>query len=216
MTAPPARVDPHAFAAEWIAAWNAHDLDRILAHYAADVVLTSPRAAQVVPASGGVIRGRDALRAYWAAALARSPDLRFALERVLATVGGATLLYRNHRGEQVTETLLWNQAGQVHHAVVAYAAIPQAGLHCAIARVPAWGVAAFAAYEDAVLPLLASHGARLDARLRTSDGTTEIHLLVFPDAAALASFRADPRRAALQPQLAASGAIVELLPVAPA
>jgi ketosteroid isomerase-like protein len=31
-----------AFADEWTDAWNAHDLDRILSHYAADVVFESP------------------------------------------------------------------------------------------------------------------------------------------------------------------------------
>jgi hypothetical protein len=30
------------FAIEWIAAWNSHDLERILGHYADDVEVTSP------------------------------------------------------------------------------------------------------------------------------------------------------------------------------
>ncbi len=34
-------VDYDAFAIEWEAAWNAHDLNRILAHYAEDVVFRS-------------------------------------------------------------------------------------------------------------------------------------------------------------------------------
>jgi ketosteroid isomerase-like protein len=115
-------VDVHAFAAEWVDAWNAHDLDRILSHYADDIELTSPRAALVVPSSGGVIRGLAALRAYWGAALARSPNLRFELDDVLTTVSGATLLYRNHRDERVAETFLWNADGKVIRSVVAYRA----------------------------------------------------------------------------------------------
>jgi ketosteroid isomerase-like protein len=115
-------LDPKAFAAEWVAAWNARDLDRILSHYADDIELVSPRAALVVPSSGGVIRGLAALRAYWTAALARSPDLRFELDDVLSTVSGATLLYRNHRGERVAETFLWNDSGKVTRSVVAYRA----------------------------------------------------------------------------------------------
>jgi ketosteroid isomerase-like protein len=31
-----------AFAEDWIAAWNAHDLDRVLSHYADDIVFLSP------------------------------------------------------------------------------------------------------------------------------------------------------------------------------
>jgi hypothetical protein len=40
--------DARAFAAEWIAAWNSHDLDRILSHYAGDIVFLSPFAQQLV------------------------------------------------------------------------------------------------------------------------------------------------------------------------
>lgn len=38
-------IDQHwaqAFAREWIAAWNAHDMDRILSHYADDFEMSSP------------------------------------------------------------------------------------------------------------------------------------------------------------------------------
>ena len=30
------------FAKEWIDAWNSHDLDRILAHYAEDIEISTP------------------------------------------------------------------------------------------------------------------------------------------------------------------------------
>ena len=66
---------PQAFAEEWIAAWNAHDLDRILSHYAADIVFRSPMIAAVTGDQSCIVRGIDALRAYWAQALARNPDL---------------------------------------------------------------------------------------------------------------------------------------------
>jgi ketosteroid isomerase-like protein len=247
-------VDVHAFANEWIAAWNAHDLERVLTHYADDVELVSPRAAQVVPESGGVIRGKPALHAYWTKAMGAAPTLRFEMEDVFATVSGATLLYRNHRGQRVTETFLWNAEGLVIRTVVAHAAAaaaatataagaaaetetgadvratalprsaPAGDLYCMIARVPAAGVPAFLRYEEGVLPLLAEHGATLEQRMRSNgdgDGTgaaargdlVEIHVVRFPDAAALAAYRADSRRATMQPALADSGASIELLPV---
>jgi ketosteroid isomerase-like protein len=34
--------DAQEFALEWIAAWNSHDLERILRHYTDDVEVTSP------------------------------------------------------------------------------------------------------------------------------------------------------------------------------
>ena len=74
------------FAAEWIDAWNAHDLERILSHYDDAVVFTSPTAARLVPESGGVINGRGLLRQYWTTGLSMLPDLHFTLEPVLETV----------------------------------------------------------------------------------------------------------------------------------
>ena len=79
-----------------------------------------------------------------------------------------------------------------------------------IARVPPAGVAAFQAYEDQVLPLLADHGGRLQRRVRNQDGTMEIHLVWFPSEAAFDGFRADPRRAALASLLGDSGAVTEV------
>lgn len=198
-----------SFARAWIDAWNCHDLERILAHYADDVVLTTPRAAVVVPESDGVIRGKAALRAYWAKALAAAPGLRFELEDVLSTVDGVTLLYRNHRGERAAETCVWDADGRVARSWVAYS--PRRPTHVLIARVPPEGVASFAAYEAAVLPLLGAYGARLERRLRTADGTVEVHILRFEDPASREAFRADPMRVSAAPFLAASGAVVELL-----
>lgn len=53
---------------------------------------------------------------------------------------------------------------------------------------------AFQRYEAAVLPLLQRHGGRLERRLRTDDGRTEVHVLSFDDGTGYASYRADPDR----------------------
>ena len=63
-------------------------------------------------------------------------------------------------------------------------------------------VDAAAAYEDAVLPLLADHGAELLYRGRRASGQdpslpAEVHLIRFPDRAAYEGFLADDRRLAL-------------------
>ena len=54
--------DHDAFAAEWLAAWNAHDLERILSHYAEGVTFLSPVAARMT--GNGRVEGKAALRAY--------------------------------------------------------------------------------------------------------------------------------------------------------
>ena len=116
--------EPQAFADEWIAAWNAHDLDRILSHYGTDAVVRTPVAAVRVPESGGVVRGHDALRAYWGPALEVMTDLHFELVEAMPTVDGVTILYRNQRAQLVAETVLWGDDGLVHTAVVGYGATP--------------------------------------------------------------------------------------------
>ncbi len=113
--------DAVTFAAEWVASWNARDLDGILGHYADEVILRSPTAAAVVPASEGVIVGIDALRDYWTEALAARPDLHFELEDAFASIGALTILYRNQAGRRITETLRFDAAGHVDEVIVGHA-----------------------------------------------------------------------------------------------
>ena len=97
--------DPHAFAQKWRDAWNRHDLDAILAHFAEDVVFTSPVAAQLLEGSDGVVVGKPALRAYWAEGLRRIPDLEFEVIGVYTGTGVLVIHYRNQRRGLVCEVL---------------------------------------------------------------------------------------------------------------
>jgi ketosteroid isomerase-like protein len=96
------------FAQDWVDAWNRHDVEAVLAHFHEDVVFTSPVAAQVVPESGGVIRGKAALRDYWVTALAQLPDLHFEIVGVYRGVSSLVINYRNHRGNLVNEVLIFD------------------------------------------------------------------------------------------------------------
>ena len=93
------------FAEDWSAAWNRRDLDAVLAHFHDDVVFTSPYAAEFVPGSTGVVRGKAALREYWCTAMQAIPDLHF---DVVGGYAGASVLvinYRNQGGTLVNEVL---------------------------------------------------------------------------------------------------------------
>jgi ketosteroid isomerase-like protein len=48
------------FAHEWIAAWNSHDLQRILSHYAEDFEMASPFIVQVAGEPSGRCITKDA------------------------------------------------------------------------------------------------------------------------------------------------------------
>lgn len=110
--------DPHAFAEAWLAAWNAHDLDRILAHYAPEIVFLSPVAQARL--GDGRVEGLEALRRYWRGGLDAQPALRFALLQVLTGHGCLTILYSNHRGQTVAETFEFGPDDRVVRAFACY------------------------------------------------------------------------------------------------
>jgi hypothetical protein len=96
-----------AFVTGWLEAWNAHDVDAVLAHFHDDVLFSSPVAAALLPESSGVVAGKPALRAYWTAALDKVPDLHFTLERVFQGVNIVVIQYRNQKNVVVNEVLVF-------------------------------------------------------------------------------------------------------------
>jgi hypothetical protein len=105
--------DISEFAEAWVNAWNAHDLEAILSHFAQDVVFTSPVAARIIEASGGVIVGRQALGGYYGRGLDLIPDLRFEVIDTYAGIDTLVINYRNQSGGQVCEVLRFDDEGLV-------------------------------------------------------------------------------------------------------
>ena len=110
------------FANEWIAAWNAHDLDRILSHYDDNFEMTSPIIVQLLGAPAGTLQGKTKVRAYWQKALSLMPDLKFELLSVLIGVNSITVNYLGARGRQSAEIFYFGTNRQVIKAVAHYAA----------------------------------------------------------------------------------------------
>lgn len=102
------RTTAFQFVDEWVEAWNAHDLERVLGHFADDAHFSSPMAASILPDSGGHIRGKEDLRRYWAEGLRRLPDLHFVLESVYLGVDTVVVNYRNQDAELVCEVLTFD------------------------------------------------------------------------------------------------------------
>src|SRR5262245_55499987 len=90
-------------ALEWIADWNAHNLERIMVHYAEDVELTSPFVAKLAGNVDGFVHGKVALREYFARGLKAFPELRFDLIRVYAGVRSCVLEYHSVNGLRTAE-----------------------------------------------------------------------------------------------------------------
>jgi ketosteroid isomerase-like protein len=111
------------FASQWIAAWNAHDLERVLEHYSEDVEFYSPYIITLADEPTGRIAGKAALRNYWAQALAKIPELRFELIEALVGVNSLAIYYKGHRGT-VAEVLVFGDSGRVKTATVCYSVAP--------------------------------------------------------------------------------------------
>jgi hypothetical protein len=109
------------FAADWINSWNAHDLERILAHYADDFEMSSPIIIQVAREPSGTLHGKAAVRAYWSPALKHIPDLHFELISVLVGVRSITLYYKGARDRLAAEVFHFGLDEKVTSAFAHYA-----------------------------------------------------------------------------------------------
>ena len=105
---------------QWVAAWNAHDLNLILAHYEDDVELTSPVAARLLGKPDGKVVGKANLRAYFQRGLEAYPDLQFRLEDVLWGLNSVVLYYANQKGTRTAEFMELSAAGKVARVVANY------------------------------------------------------------------------------------------------
>ncbi len=108
-------------AREWVEAWNSHDLDRILAHYADSIEFASPFVAAIAGVASGKLRGKAALRDYFAKGLARYPSLHFRLLSVLAGVRSVTVCYESVNDLDGAEVMELDGEGRVVRVQCHYA-----------------------------------------------------------------------------------------------
>ncbi|HEV2247760.1 MAG TPA: nuclear transport factor 2 family protein [Terriglobia bacterium] len=119
------------FALQWVQAWNAHDLEAILSHYAPEVVLTSPVAAEILKEPSGTVTGKEALRSYFQRGLEVYPNLTFELLDVLRGHSSVVLYYVNQKGTKTAEYMELNANRKVVRVAANYSipgsALPRAG-----------------------------------------------------------------------------------------
>src|ERR1043165_311257 len=97
-------------AQQWCDAWNSRDLEKILEHYADDIVLTSPYALKRLgEESKGQVVGKEMLRKYFAIGLESIPDLHFELVDVLLGVNEVAVLYKRESGATVVDLMSYDE-----------------------------------------------------------------------------------------------------------
>lgn len=91
------------FAQDWIESWNAHDLERILAHYADDFEMSSRFIVTLMSVPSGTLKGKEQIRAYWARGLERRPALKFNLQKITFGVDTLALHCDSETGKNFVE-----------------------------------------------------------------------------------------------------------------
>lgn len=108
------------FANDWIAAWNNHDLERVLVHYADDFVMFSPNIIRIVNEPSGRLQGKTEVGRYWKKALQLIPDLRFELKSILVGIDSITLYYQSVHGRTAAEVFHFSPDHKVTKAYAHY------------------------------------------------------------------------------------------------
>jgi hypothetical protein len=85
-----------AIAQAWLDAFNAHDVDALVALYAEACTHTSPKIRALHPDTGGKLVGKPALAAWWREANRRLPDLRYEATAIVAGEGTVIIEYVRH------------------------------------------------------------------------------------------------------------------------
>ncbi|MEO7523913.1 MAG: nuclear transport factor 2 family protein [Ferruginibacter sp.] len=87
-------------ALNWIDAFNEHDLEKLLSLYAEDAIHFSPKLKLRSPETNGWIKGKPALRSWWADAFHRLPSLHYELKNLIVNNDQLLMEYqRKVKGE---------------------------------------------------------------------------------------------------------------------
>jgi hypothetical protein len=108
------------FASDWAEAWNRHDIDAVLAHYADDIEMTTPMIQRVLGIESGTLKGKQAVGDYWRAAICKVPNLAFSIIDVTSGVDAVSIYYRAVMGKTAIETFFFNKEGFVYKALATY------------------------------------------------------------------------------------------------
>lgn len=109
----------HHFAAEWISAWNSHDLERVLSLYSENFAMSSPYIVQIAGETSGRLQGKDSVKNYWSKALELIPTLHFELVATLLGADSITLYYQGAHG-MAAEVFFFDESLKVTKAFAHY------------------------------------------------------------------------------------------------
>ena len=96
------------------AAWNSHDLERILDFYSEDFELTSPNIKRHLNLPDGTIKGKACVREWWGKILALHPDLRSELVSVTECIDSVAYAFRSsYTGTVTVSVFSFDERGKI-------------------------------------------------------------------------------------------------------
>lgn len=85
-----------SIAQHWLAAFNKHNLENLLALYDENAEHYSPKLKTRQPETKGLIKGKAALRSWWKDAFDRLPTLRYEVRKLTADEEQVFMEYTRH------------------------------------------------------------------------------------------------------------------------
>lgn len=108
------------FAHAWISAFNAHDLNAILEHYADELTFYSPFISLLNVNEAGCITNKQDLKRYFQLGLTTYPDLQFTLHHVFVGVDTLTIYYTSVQNRLACEVFRLDAAGKADQVFCHY------------------------------------------------------------------------------------------------
>ena len=105
------KLSTNQFAAKWEKSWNSHDIQKIMEHYASDIVLISPIAGKLL--GNPEVKGFEAVKDYFIKGLQAYPDLKFRVLDVLYGEKSIVLYYVNQNNVKAGEFMQFGTDGKI-------------------------------------------------------------------------------------------------------
>ena len=111
----------YKFVQDWVEAFNNHDIDAILEHYAEDIEFYSPFIPLLKFNEEGVIKTKADLKNYFDKGLSTYPDLHFKLHNLFTGVNTIVIYYTSVGNRLATEVFELNSLGKAVKVFCNYA-----------------------------------------------------------------------------------------------
>ncbi|MCC7230271.1 MAG: nuclear transport factor 2 family protein [Fimbriimonadaceae bacterium] len=105
-------IQAEQMAKAWTEAWNTHDLDALMEHYAENVVFHSPFVKLLQVKGETTVCGKTALREYFRRGMEAYPHSRFQLHRTGVGVDSIVMNYISVNGMLANELHVLNEDGK--------------------------------------------------------------------------------------------------------